>query len=209
VDADRFRVLSPALFWFRWNYFGGNGVSHSNGMCSGGNPLPRLHLALLTRYLKTGLFAALFCMLLTPVAARAEDGDIVHFSQNIVVHEGEEARDVVCFLCSIEVDGTVHRDMVAFLGNIHVRGHAEHDAVAFLGNVTLGDNASIDHDVVVFAGSLHLGSGATVGNDRVVFPLFLFVLPLLLFAGIVALIIWALRALLSRNRPVYPMPPPR
>jgi acetyltransferase-like isoleucine patch superfamily enzyme len=147
--------------------------------------------------------------LLTPLAARAEDGDIVHFGQNVVVHEGEEARDVVCFLCSIEVDGTVHRDMVAFLGNIRVRGHAEHDAVAFLGNVTLGDNASIEHDVVVFAGSLHLGSGATIGNDRVVFPVFVFVLPLLFLIGIAGLIIWAIRALVTRNRPVYPMPPPR
>jgi len=154
------------------------------------------------------LFAALFC-LLAPLAAHAEDGDIVHFVQPIVVHQGEEARDVVCFLCSIEVDGTVHRDMVAFLGNIHVRGHAEHDAVAFLGNVTLGDNATIDHDVVVFAGSLHLGRGATIGNDRVVFPAFLFLLPLLLIAGIVGLIFWAIRALLTRDRVVYPMPPPR
>jgi hypothetical protein len=81
--------------------------------------------------------------------------------------------------------------------------------VVFLGNITLGDNASIDHDVVIFAGSLHTGPGATVGRDRVVFPFFVFLLPFLFAAGILVLIIWAIRALMSRSRPVYPMPPPR
>src|SRR5271165_1762033 len=89
-----------------------------------------------------------------PIAAHAQGRDVVEFGNDIVVHEGEEAHDTVCFLCSIEVDGTVHGDMVAFLGNIRVRGHAERDAVAFLGNISLGENASIGRDTVVFAGSL-------------------------------------------------------
>jgi hypothetical protein len=144
-----------------------------------------------------------------PLTARAEGRDIVEFGNDIVVHEGEEAHDTVCFLCSIEVDGTVHGDMVAFLGNIHVRGHAERDAVVFLGNITLGENATVDRDVVILAGSLHNAPGSSIGNDRVVFPIFLFLLPLLIFAGIIVLIVWAIRALAYRDRPVYPMPPPR
>jgi hypothetical protein len=144
-----------------------------------------------------------------PLAARAEGRDIVEFGNDIVVHEGDEAHDTVCFLCSIEVDGTVHGDMVAFLGNIHVRGHAERDAVVFLGNITLGENASIDRDAVIFAGSLHNAPGSSIGNDRVVFPFVLFLFPLLIFAGIIVLIVWAIRALAYRDRPVYPMPPPR
>jgi hypothetical protein len=143
------------------------------------------------------------------IAAHAEGRDIIEFGTDIVVHDGEEAHDTVCFLCSIEVDGTVHGDMVAFLGNIRVRGHAEHDAVAFLGNITVGDNASIGRDVVVFAGSLHNAPGSSIGNDRVVFPAALFILPLLIFGGIIVLIVWAIRALVYRDRPVYPMPPPR
>jgi hypothetical protein len=141
--------------------------------------------------------------------AHAEGRDVVEFGNDIVVHEGEEVHDTVCFLCSIEVDGTAHGDMVAFLGSIHVRGHAERDAVAFLGNITLGENASIDRDVVVFAGSLHKAPGSSIGNDRVVFPVFLFFFPLMVFAGIIVLIVWAIRALVYRDRPVYPMPPPR
>jgi hypothetical protein len=159
---------------------------------------------------KTGLISmALLLGLFAPAMARAQARDAVQFANDIVVHQGEEVHDAVCFLCSIEVDGTVHGDMVAFLGNIHVRGHAEHDAVAFLGSVTLGENASIDHDVVVFAGRLHNGPGSSIGRDRVVFPMFLFLLPFLFFLGFIVLIVWAIRALVYRNRPVYPMPPPR
>ncbi len=154
------------------------------------------------------MLAALFC-LFAPLAAQAENRDIVEFGNDIVVHEGEEAHDTVCFLCSIEVDGTVHGDMVAFLGNIHVRGHAERDAVVFLGNISLGENATIDRDAVVFAGSLRNAPGSSIGNDRVVFPFALFLLPFLMMAGFVALIVWAIRALTYRDRPLYPMPPPR
>ncbi len=155
-----------------------------------------------------GLAILLLCLGFC-TAAHAEGRDVVEFGNDIVVHEGEETHDTVCFLCSIEVDGTVHGDMVAFLGSIHVRGHAERDAVVFLGNITLADNASIDRDVVVFAGSLRKAPGASIGNDRVVFPAFLLFLPLLVFAGIIFLIVWAIRALVYRDRPVYPMPPPR
>lgn len=157
---------------------------------------------------RLAMLAALFC-LLAPLTARAEGRDIVQFGNDIVVHEGEETHDVVCFLCSIEVDGTVHGDMVAFLGNIHVRGHAERDAVVFLGNISLAENASIGRDAVVIGGSLRNAPGAVIGQDRVDFPLFLFLLPLLVMAGFVAMIVWAIRALMYRNRSVYPMPPPR
>lgn len=157
---------------------------------------------------RLAMLMVVFC-LGAPLAARAEGRDIVQFGNDIVVHEGEEAHDTVCFLCSIEVDGTVHGDMVAFLGNIHVRGHAERDAVAFLGNITLGENASIDRDAVVFAGSLRSAPGSSIGNDRVVFPFALFLVPFLIFGGILGLIVWAIRALVYRDRPVYPMPPPR
>jgi hypothetical protein len=170
--------------------------------------MPKLSSVRMRSRCGLALIALLFSMSAC-AAARAEGRDIVEFGNDIVVHEGDEAHDTVCFLCSIEVDGTVHGDMVAFLGNIRVRGHAEHDAVAFLGNISLGENASIDRDVVVFAGSLHNAPGSSIGNDRVVFPRFLFLMPLAALAGIIVLIIWAIRSLAYRNRSVYPMPPPR
>jgi hypothetical protein len=167
------------------------------------SPLPEI-----SRKLRWFAVALLVC-LFAPALLHAQERDAVQFANNIVIHEGEEVHDAVCFLCSIENDGTVHGDMVAFLGNIHVRGHAEHDAVAFLGNMSLGENASIDHDVVVFAGSLRNAPGSSIGRDRVVFPLFLFLLPLLFCAGFLSLIVWAIRSLTHRSRPVFPMPPPR
>jgi hypothetical protein len=170
--------------------------------------MPKLLSVRLASRACVGMLMVLLCFGSAAVA-HADGRDMVEFGNNIVVHEGEEAHDTVCFLCSIEVDGTVHGDMVAFLGNIHVRGHAERDAVVFLGSITLGENASIDRDVVVFAGSLHNAPGSTIGNDRVVFPAVLFLMPLLVFAGVIFLIVWAIRALVYRNRPVYPMPPPR
>ncbi len=152
---------------------------------------------------------ALLLFLAAPRAAQAQGQDVVQFGNDIVVRQGEDVHDVVCFLCSIQVDGNVDGDMVAFLGNIHLRGHAERDAVVFLGNLTLDENASIGQDAVVFAGSLRTGASSSIGKDRVVFPIFVFILPLLFLAGILALIIWAIRALVYRSRPVYPMPPPR
>ena len=160
--------------------------------------------------LRSWLAMSSFLLLLSlfPVRAHAEGRDRVQFVNDIVIREGEEAHDVVCILCSIEVDGTVHNDIVAVLGSIHVRGAAEHDAVAILGNISIGDDSSIAHDVVVIAGSLHMAPHATVGNDRVVFPFIFFLLPFLVFAAFVVLIIWALRRLFSRNRPIYGIPPP-
>jgi hypothetical protein len=147
--------------------------------------------------------------LFAPRAAHADGRDVVEFGDNIVVHAGDEVHDTVCFFCTIEVDGTVHGDMVAILGNIRLRGHADRDAVVILGSMSLGENASVDRDAVVILGSLRTATGATIGNDRVVIPTFVILFPLLIFASFIALIIWAVRAILNRPKPVYPMPPPR
>ena len=154
-------------------------------------------------------FLALLLPFFLPLVAHAQGRDVVQFANNVVVHENEEVHDVVCFLCSIEVDGTAQGDLVAFAGNIRVKGQANHDAVAFLGNITLGENASIGNDAVAFAGSLRTAPGSSIGRDRVSFPFVLFLMPFLVLLGIVMLIVWAIRALMYRPRPVYPMPPPR
>jgi hypothetical protein len=159
-------------------------------------------------YRRIGILVVVFG-LFTPLAAHAQGRDVVQFASDIVVHENEEVHDVVCFLCSIEIDGNAQGDLVAFAGNIRVKGQAGHDAVAFLGDISLGENASIGNDAVVIAGSLRTAPGSTIGRDRVAFPFILFLMPFLVLAGIVALIIWAIRSLMYRPRPVYPMPPPR
>ena len=130
--------------------------------------------------------------------------DRVHFGHDIVIAEGQEAHDAVCFLCSIEINGTVHGDTVAFLGSITIRGHADRDVVDFAGNVDMGQGASIGRDVVVFAGSLHSDSSNTIGRDSVVFPFFIFLIPI----GVFVSIVWLIVHLIRRNRVIYPPPPP-
>ena len=151
------------------------------------------------------LFGAI--LLLAPLAAYAGDSDRVQFGNTIAVHEGEEIQDAVCFFCSIEADGEIHGDMVAFFGNIRVRGKADGDAVAFLGNIGVGQDASIGGDTVVFGGNLHMAEGATIGKDRVIFPFIFLLMPLLVFAGIIAFIVWFIRRLAYRPPPVYGIPP--
>jgi hypothetical protein len=135
--------------------------------------------------------------------ARAHaDQDQVHFLHDIVVHDGETAHDLVCFLCSVQVDGSAH-DVVTFLGSVHVRGHVEGDTVDFLGNVILEQDASIGGSLVVFGGDVHGRGSGSVGKDSVVFPLILLFIPIFILAGLVYLV----RSLAMRNRMPYPPPP--
>jgi acetyltransferase-like isoleucine patch superfamily enzyme len=151
-------------------------------------------------------------LIATPLYALDEDGDrgedIVHFGSNVTVRSGETANDIVCFLCSVEVEGTVHRDIVVFLGSVRVNGAAEHDVVVFAGNVSVGDNASIGHDVVIMGGNRHLASTGIIGHDSVIFPPIVIALPFLIIFGIILAIVRLIRWLVLSNRPVYHPPYP-
>ncbi len=130
--------------------------------------------------------------------------DRVSFLHDITIADGEQAHDAVCFLCSIRVDGQLSGDAVAFLGSIHADGIIDGDTVAFLGNVSLGRDARIGKDCVTFLGSINRHTESQVGKDVVQFPLGLIFIPLIFFL----LIVYAIRALVCRNRMPYPMPPP-
>lgn len=157
-------------------------------------------------------FAVVACLPLSALAqddevhAGTEGQDMVHFGDRIVVPRGQEARDVVCIFCSVEVDGTVDRDIVAILGSVQVRGTAAHDVVAIAGNVSVADNASIGHDVVVVGGSRHLASTAVIGHESVIIPPIVIALPFLVMVGIILIVVRFFRWLMYRNRPVYGLP---
>jgi hypothetical protein len=159
--------------------------------------------------------------------AYAQHGDAVHFFSNIEVAEDQEVHDVVCFFCSVNVDGTVTGDIVTFFGSSRIAGKAQKDVVSFLGStdvegsigkdlvvfagsVRLLPNSSVGHDMVLFVGSLSQDRTATIGHDSVHFPGIILLpvfMPFLLIAlGIYLLIRW----LNHRNDVVYPYPqPPR
>ena len=157
---------------------------------------------------------AVAALAVSPLFALDEDqgseggGDIVHFASNVYVPAGQDARDVVCFLCSVEVEGTVHRDIVVFLGSVRIHGKAEHDVVVFAGSVSVHDNSSIGHDLVIMGGQRHLDSTAVIGHDSVIFPPVLIAVPLLIAAGIILLLVRFVRWLSYRNRPMYRQPYP-
>jgi len=172
------------------------------------------------------LFAAL-AVLATPARA---DRDRVQFGADIVVPPGESVHDAVCFFCSVDAKGTVDHDVVAFFGDVHIATHSNHDVVNFFGNVHIDDNATVAHDVVNFFGTVHLGENASIGNDmvamfgavhaadsasvtgnRVIEPGWLLLIPLMIFGGIAALIVSAIRNYRHRQlyaAGYYPPPPP-
>jgi hypothetical protein len=154
----------------------------------------------------------LFCAILAPAAARAEQ-DQVQFFSNIHVSPGSEIHDAVCFFCSVDVEGKATGDIVVFFGNTHIASEAEHDVVNFFGHVTADDNAVIDHDLVSMFGGIRLGEnvhvgedmvamfghveagdGVTVDRDRVEEPAILFYVPMIFLVAIVVLIVREIRA---------------
>jgi hypothetical protein len=172
------------------------------------------------------LFGAL-AFAATPARA---DRDRVQFGSNIVVAPGQSIHDAVCFFCSVDAKGDVDHDVVAFFGDVHIATHSNHDVVNFFGNTRIDDNASVSHDVVNFFGTIHLGQNASVGNDmvamfgnvrsadsasvtgnRVIEPGWLLLIPLMIFGGIAALIVNAIRDYRHRQlyaAGYYPPPPP-
>jgi hypothetical protein len=149
------------------------------------------------------LLVLIGAILLGSLPAHADNpSDRVHFGESIYVPAGEEAHDVVCFLCSVEIDGTVHGDVVSFFGHVKVRGHAERDVVNLVGYVDVAEGATIGRDCVVLGGSLHTHDAGAVGRDSVVILPIVFIIPL----ALLALPIWLVIRLFRRPRMVYPPP---
>lgn len=113
------------------------------------------------------LFACLFgtALAAAPVSVRADERDMIQFGRNIHVTADTPVHDVVCFFCSVRVEGKVTGDIVVFFGSVHLAGDAQHDVVNFFGDVTAADNSSIDADLVSFFGVVRLGENVVIGKD--------------------------------------------
>ena len=149
------------------------------------------------------LYAALGICLLASMArpAFAENNDRVSFGQRIVVTDNDTAGDLVCFLCSVEVHGTVEGNVVSFLGGVKSDGKVNGDLVSFLGDVSLSGNSTVDGQVVLMGGALHKGADVRLGENEVVFPPAVFVFPFVLIAAI----FWGITRIF-RRRPMYYRP---
>ncbi|MFT4111401.1 hypothetical protein [Silvibacterium sp.] len=153
------------------------------------------------RLLYAAFTALLFCV--AAHSAHAE-GDRVSFLHDIQVSNDEQAHDLVCFLCSIHVEGPVHGDTVALLGSIDSNAPMHGSAVVILGSIKLGPNAHVEEDCVAVLGAVFQQQFNQVSGDTVQIPVILILIPFL----VLAFLIYIIRAIFRRPRPPFPMAPP-
>lgn len=96
--------------------------------------------------------------------------DRLSFGRPIRIESGERVQDVLCFGCSVKVDGTVFGECVAFGGSVELGPGARvrKDVVAFGGSVDLAEESRIGGDAVAYGGNVKVASGASIGRSAVV-----------------------------------------
>jgi hypothetical protein len=161
------------------------------------------------------LFRLAFGSLLLSVslsAAALADGkanDRTQFGSSITIGPNDEVSDATCFFCGIRVRGHVDGDVTVFGGSIVIEdeGEVSGDVTEFGRGVRLEKDAKVDGDLTVFGGPLRRDSAASVGGDVTTFSgsiwlLLIFGLPLVVFAAIIALLVWLVRRLTRPSLPV-------
>jgi hypothetical protein len=159
--------------------------------------------------LRIPLIGLLFLTLALSSALADNTRDRTQFGHDINVGPGESIGDVTCFGCSVRVRGHVTTDVTVFGGSVTIedQGQIGGDATVFGGGVRLEKQARVGGDVTVFGGRIHRDGGATIGGDVTNFAgsiwlLLIFGLPVMLFAGFIALIVLLVRRL---TRPSVPL----
>ncbi len=136
-------------------------------------------------------------------AAAAQDHSEFQTNHDIRVDPGQETNDLTCFNCSIRIQGNVKGDVTALNGSVVLEQGAQvsGDVTAIRGDVRLVQGSKVDGDATAVAGTVRRDSQATVGGDIASMPgtgwtLLVFIVPLMLLGGFIALIIW----LIQRSR---------
>jgi hypothetical protein len=122
--------------------------------------------------------------------------------RHISIAPDEQVSEVTCFGCSVRIRGHVKGDVTVFGGSVMVEDQADVDGdiAAFWGRVRLDDGVKVGGDVAVFGGRFHRDPGASVGGDLIDFGNpdwigLLALIPLVCFAGLMALVVWLIRRL--------------
>jgi cytoskeletal protein CcmA (bactofilin family) len=170
----------------------------------------RLHLGGIMRVL-TGLprlaCGGLLLYLTFSLSAYAENSrERTQFGHNITIGPDEEVSEATCFGCSIRVQGHVSGDVTTFGGSVLLENQAEvgGDTTTFAGDIRLDKDAAVRGDVTVFGGRLRRDSQSSVGGDVTNMSgpgwiLLIFVLPLIVLGGILALIAWLIWRVVRRR----------
>jgi len=150
----------------------------------------------------------LFCAVIASPAFAENDHERTQFGHNITIGPGEEVNEATCFGCSVRVRGHVAGDVTTFGGSIAVedQGQIGGDATTFGGSVRLEKEAKISAHLTVFGGRIHRAPAASVGGDVTNFGgpgwiVLIVGIPLILFGGLIALIVWLVRRLLRPSVP--------
>ncbi|MHB1022285.1 MAG: hypothetical protein ACYC46_08495 [Acidobacteriaceae bacterium] len=154
------------------------------------------------------LFSVMALFVSLPASA-AHAPDDFQFAHDVSVQHIQDGKNIVCFYCSVQIDGILKGNIAVFGGDLKINGKVSGNAVDFFGNTVIdgviskniavfGGNLSLLQDAiigknaVVFGGNLHHHPTAIIANDEVVVLRFYFIIQLLLVLGILAAIGYSL-----------------
>ena len=153
----------------------------------------------------------MFAILLVPSISFALETSPDRFQMNHDIHiqSDEKVGDVTCIGCSVYVRGQVSGDVTTIAGSVIAEPGASiaGDVTTIGGNARVESGSQVAGDLTAIGGDLRrdpqasvAGNVTTMGGHGWVFLIFL--LPLVILGGIIALIIW----LIQRSRRPAPVP---
>lgn len=164
----------------------------------------------MTRFFPLRAFC-MFAIFLVPSTSLAAETRPDRFQMNHDIHiqPDEKVGDVTCIGCSVYVRGQVSGDVTTIAGSVFAEPGASiaGDVTTIGGNARVESGTQVAGDLTAIGGDLRrdpqaavAGDVTTVGGHGWVFLIFL--LPIVILGGIIALIIW----LVQRSRRPTPVP---
>jgi len=158
--------------------------------------------------LRIGFYVLAVATLFSSVAMAEGSADRVQVGRDIVVQPNEKTGDLVCVGCSIFVRGQTAGEVVAVAGNVVLEQGVQvaGGVTAVAGDVRLQRAVQVAGDVVAVAGTVRRDPTATIAGDVTSLAgsgwmILIFLVPLVLLGGFVALIVW----LIQRSRRPAPV----
>jgi hypothetical protein len=146
--------------------------------------------------------------LLAAPALGQKSSDRLQFNHDIFVDPGQKLGDLTCINCSVFVRGEVAGDVTAVHGNVVVEQGSQvaGDVTVVLGDLRLQSAAQVAGDVTTVGGTVRREPQASVAGDvtslaGVGWIILIFLLPLTIVGGMIALIVWLI-ARIQKPTPV-------
>jgi hypothetical protein len=150
------------------------------------------------------LVVLLVAVAAVPAAFGKANPEYTQFGHDIRIAADQKTSDLTCINCSIYVRGQVAGEITTVHGNVVIEenGTVAGEVTAVLGDVRADRGTKIEGDVTAVGGAVHRHPEATIAGDVTalqgsIWFFLIFVSPILVLAGIVALIVW----LVQRRRP--------